>query len=584
MTTSLIDADSLLAIDVGATTTRAALFDVVEGRYRFLAIGTAPSTADAPFNDISEGVRMALDHLQSITGRTLVGPDELLIVPSSGDGSGVDTIAATLSAGTPLRIVAVGLLEDVSLESARNLATTTYARVVENISLNDRRRPEARIDAILRLRPDLILAAGGTQNGASQSVLKLLESVGLASYLMPDEGGPEVLFAGNQALVPEVKSSLSKFAPLHVAPNVRPALEVEELGASQIQLVDIYRRLRKRQIPGVEELDTWAGGGLMPTATAFGRIVRFLSKMYDSAKGVLGVDIGASATSVAAAFSGDLKVAVYPGLGLGKGITGLLEFCSLSEITRWLHLEISDDYVGEYIYNKALYPNSLPATVEELAIEQALARQALRLSVLKTMNGLPPKVLRYGPDLLPWFEPILASGGVLTHAPNHSQSLFTLLDGLQPTGVTTFVLDQNHLAPALGAAAAINPVLAVQVLESSTFLNLGTVISPVGRARPGTPVLRVKLTYEGGNETGLDIKQGTLELIPLPLGQAAKIHLQPLHRFDVGMGGPGRGGSLRVVGGVLGVVIDARGRPLRFSNDPVRRRELIRKWRWTLGC
>jgi hypothetical protein len=168
MTTSLIDADSLLAIDVGATTTRVALFDVVEGRYRFVATGTAPTTVDAPFNDISEGVRMALDHLQSITGRTLVGPDELLIVPTSGDGSGVDTISATLSVGTPLRIVAVGLLEDVSLESARNLATTTYARVVENISLNDRRKPEARIDAILRLRPDLILAAGGTQNGASQ--------------------------------------------------------------------------------------------------------------------------------------------------------------------------------------------------------------------------------------------------------------------------------------------------------------------------------------------------------------------------------------------------------------------------------
>jgi hypothetical protein len=584
MTTSLIDADSLLAIDVGAITTRAILFDVVDGRYRFLATGTAPSTIDAPFNDISEGVRMALDQLQSITGRTLVGPDELLIVPGKPDGSGVDTISATISVGAPLRVVAVGLLEDVSLESARNLATTTYARVVENISLNDRRRPEARIDAILRLRPDLILAAGGTQNGASQSVLKLLESVGLASYLMPDDQRPEVLFAGNQALVPEVKSSLSKFASLHVAPNIRPTLEIEELGASQVQLVDIFRRVRKRQIPGVEELDSWAGGGLMPTATAFGRIVRFLSKMYGSAKGVLGVDLGASAASVAAAFSGDLKVGVYPQLGLGKGITGLLELSSLSDITRWMHLEISDEYVQEYIYNKALYPNSLPVTEEELAIEQALARQALRLSVLKTMSGLPPKVLRYGAELLPWFEPIVASGSVLTRAPNHAHSLFTLLDGLQPTGVTTFVLDQNHLAPALGAAAAINPILAVQVLESSTFLNLGTVISPVGRARPGTPVLRVKMTYEGGNETSLDVKQGTLELLPLPLGQAARIHLQPLHRFDVGMGGAGRGGGLRVVGGVLGVVIDARGRPLRLSDDPVRRRELIRKWRWTLGC
>jgi hypothetical protein len=145
-------------------------------------------------------------------------------------------------------------------------------------------------------------------------------------------------------------------------------------------------------------------------------------------------------------------------------------------------------------------------------------------------------------------------------------------------------LDQNHLAPSLGAAAAVNPILAVQVLESSTFLNLGTVISPVGHARPGTPILKVKMTYEGGNETSLDVKQGALEIIPLPLGQPARIHMQPLHRYDVGMGGAGRGGGLRVVGGALGVVIDARGRPLYLADDPVRRRELIKKWRWTLSC
>ena len=49
MPTSLINADSLLAIDVGAVSTRAMLFDVVDGRYRFLPGGTAPSTAEAPF-------------------------------------------------------------------------------------------------------------------------------------------------------------------------------------------------------------------------------------------------------------------------------------------------------------------------------------------------------------------------------------------------------------------------------------------------------------------------------------------------------------------------------------------------------
>ena len=65
MATSLVSADSMLAIDVGAVNTRALLFDVVEGRYRFLAMGTAPSTAGAPFRHISEGIHLAIQQLQS---------------------------------------------------------------------------------------------------------------------------------------------------------------------------------------------------------------------------------------------------------------------------------------------------------------------------------------------------------------------------------------------------------------------------------------------------------------------------------------------------------------------------------------
>jgi len=136
----------------------------------------------------------------------------------------------------------------------------------------------------------------------------------------------------------------------------------------------------------------------------------------------------------------------------------------------------------------------------------------------------------------------------------------------------------------LGVIAAINPLLVVQVLESNTFLTLGTVISPVGEARPGAPVLRLRMAYAGGGETTLDVKQGTIELLQLPMGQSAEIHMQPLHRFDIGMGGPGRGGRLRVIGGALGVIVDARGRPLHLPSDPARRRELLSKWRWMMGC
>ena len=60
MPASLVQTESVLAIEVGAAVTRVVLFDVVEGQYRFVASGQAPSTAEAPFLDIGIGVREAI--------------------------------------------------------------------------------------------------------------------------------------------------------------------------------------------------------------------------------------------------------------------------------------------------------------------------------------------------------------------------------------------------------------------------------------------------------------------------------------------------------------------------------------------
>ncbi len=574
----------MLAVDVGTVTTRAMLFDVVDGRYRFLALGTAPSTAQAPYHDVAEGIRQAIDQLQAITGRTLIDEKEQLVLPSSGEGYGVDTFAATISAGPALKIAVVGLLEDISLESACRLAATTYAGVVERISLNDRNKPEARLQTILRLRPDMVLITGGTEGGASQSILRLLESVGLACYLMPESQRPEVIYAGNQALQDEVESSLGKIVDLHFAANVRPTLEHEQLEAAQTELAEAFCRVRGKTIPGVSMLDQWAGGGLLPTAYGFGRTVRFLSKAYGSNKGVMGVDLGASSTTIATAYDGKLDLAVHPNLGLGGPLPKILSEVQVEKIARWVPFEVSPETIRDYAYHKSLYPASIPATEEDQALEQAFARVILQQAVKRSQGRFAVRPgLEASSGLLPPFEPIVATGSVITRAPSLGSSLLTLLDGLQPTGVTTLVMDQNHIAPVLGAAAAVNPVLAVQVLDSNTFQYLGTVISPSGNARPGTPVLRVKMVYASGHETNIDVKQGSLEVIQLPLGQSAALHLQALHRMDVGMGGPGRSGRLKVQGGALGVVIDARGRPLRMAEDPARRQELMKKWLWTLG-
>lgn len=580
MPISLTDDHSLLAVDVGATTTRAALFDVVEGGYRFLAVGQAPSTAEAPFKDIGLGVRAAIENIQSITGRAFLDADRKLISPSRADGSGVDLFTATLSAGPSIRTVIVGLLADVSLESARRLAETAYGRVVESLSLADRRRPDEQIDAILRARPDLIVLAGGTDGGASRSVHMMLDTAGLACYLMPKEKRPAILFAGNNSLADDVKRLLESLTPaLHFSPNLRPSLDVEDLDPAMSELSQIVTGIRRGQLRGVDELEAWSNGHVFPTAYATGRMTRFLSRLTGASGGVLSVTLGASAASVAAGFNGDLCLRVYPQYGLGENLAALAQNTDPDELIRWLSLDIHQNSVRDAIYQRSLYPSTVPATPEERAISQALARHTLHLAVRAAQRDFPPAARS---DLLPAFEFIFASGAALTDGATPGQNLLLLLDALQPTGVTQAMLDRNNLLPLLGAAADLNQLLPVQALESGAFLNLGTTVSVVSAASHGAPVLRARLRYADRNEANIEVKRGALELLPLGAGETAKLTLQPLHRADVGFG-PGRGQTITVHGGALGLVIDARGRPLQLPSDAVRRRELFKKWLWTLG-
>jgi hypothetical protein len=583
MPASLVQTESILAIDIGAAVTRAVLFDVVEGVYRFVASGQAPSTVDAPFKDSGIGVREAILNLQNIIGSKLLSPDNGLISPAQPDGSGVDAVVATVSAGPVVKTVVVGLLSDVSLHSARRLAETTYSRVVETLDLSDHRKPEQQMDGIVRSRPDLVLLAGGTDGGASRSIQKMLEAVGLACYLMPMEKRPMILYAGNKNLAGDVQELLGGHAgKLQISPNIRPSLDVEDIAPASHELASLVVKLRERQIKGMDELNTWTAGNILPTAYAQGRMVRFLGKSYESARGLLSVNVGASATTVAAGFAGDLTLGVYPQFGLGESLTGLLQHTELDGIMRWLQLDISPNTLREYLFQKSFYPSSLPATRDEHAIMQAIARQVLYLAVRAARRDFPESARSNGFDLMPPLDLIIAGGGVISDGASLGQSLLLLLDAIQPVGIMPFLLDQHNLLPSMGVAATRNSYLPVQVIESGAFIGLGTIVSVSASASYGEQVLRAKLAYSDGTEVRADVKFGGLEILPLPSGQAAQLSLNPLRRADAGLG-PGRSGVVPVTGGALGVVIDARGRPLNLPDDPVRRRELIKKWYYTVG-
>src|SRR3970040_2453815 len=134
---------------------------------------------------------------------------------------------------------------------------------------------------LVAAQPDVILMVGGTDGGASASVLRMIETVGLAVSLLSTAQRPSLAFAGHRALGAAVSEYFQDRAPVTIVPNIRPSLDAEELEPAALKLSEISRQLRAGKVSGFEDLAGWSGGSMMLTADAFGRVVRYLSQVYD---------------------------------------------------------------------------------------------------------------------------------------------------------------------------------------------------------------------------------------------------------------------------------------------------------------
>jgi hypothetical protein len=394
---------------------------------------------------------------------------------------------------------------------------------------------------------------------------------------------PRLLYAGNSLLRDRVAKAVNGQVELRVADNVRPTLHDEDLSGSTEELDALYVHDKMGRLPGVEAVRRWSPVPLTPTARAFGRLMQYIWHLGDSSKGVLGVDVGGGNTTLAAVFGGQLSMTVRSDMGIAFSGEQVLEARGPDAIMRWLPEPVSAGQVRGLFANRKMRPISIPQVPQELWLEQALAREIIRGVVETARLGWKPGAAQAYEGLLPLCDTVVVSGGVLAHAPRPGQAALIVLDALEPVGVTTIVLDPHGLAPALGNVAAIKPLAAVEALDGGCLLNLATTVAPVGRARIGDAVLRVRVTNEDGRTLGAEVHYGDLEVLPIGPGREAIVELRPLRRFDVGLGGPGKGGKRRVRGGLAGLIIDARGRPLATEREPKARQARVREWLLDVG-
>ena len=566
---------SYLLVDCGTANTTAILIDVVEGRYRLIGQATEPSTALAPWNDAFSGIQQVINQLMEMTGRRLLTADGDLIHPADANSTGVDIFGLTFSAAPALKTVLVGLLEEVSLGSGRRALNTIYAEEIEQLSLTDNREEKEQIDALLAQLPDLVLVTGGTDGGADDRLVRLVETVGLAISMMDTNRKPEVVFAGNSAMREKVVSLLNDIASVEVAENVRPSLDAEQLNDAAALIEAIYINRNLRQLPNIDSALSWCDLDPQPTTSAVGYLMDYFARLQNGS--VLCVDIGAQSSSLIAATPTGRRQLVRTDLGMGRPLVRLLEETDLSEVMRFIPVGIEPVALRDFLLERSLRPHTIPATPDELALEQALVRYQLG-----QLRQAAERDWGWPADHMPVQSMLVARGLPLVGAAKPNQALLILLDALRPAGVFAVALDRYQVLPGLGLLAPRDPLTVVQVLAHNALDHLGWVVAPVGRAQPGQKVLNVRLKSERLGTLDVEVMSDTIEVLPLGYGEKAELQIEPLRRFNVGQG-PGRGRKVKISGGGIGVVIDARQRPLQLAEEADRRREQLRQWQWEIG-
>ncbi len=593
---------SILATDCGSTTTKAILIEKRGEEYRLIVRGEAPTTVEAPYEDVTRGVLNAVKEVEELVQKEAPGrkilEGEKIISPQNGDRAGVDVYVSTSSAGGGLQMMVSGVVMTMTAESAQRAALGAGAIVMGVIASNDGKLPHQRVELIRQLRPDMILLSGGVDGGTVSHVAELAELIAAADPRPRFGTGYElpVIYAGNVNARDVIGDTLSKKCALEIVDNLRPVLERENLGPARHKIHDLFMEHVMAHAPGYKKLMTWTHSPIMPTPGAVGLLIQKIAKKEEIQ--VIGVDIGGATTDVFSVFKDVFNRTVSANLGMSYSISNVLAESGVENIVRWAPFKVDEAELRNVIKNKMIRPTTIPHTLKELQIEQSVAREALRLafeqhkSMAVGLKGIQQErtisdafaqtatgaslVEMMGLDLL------VGSGGALSHAPKRNQSALMMIDGFLPEGITKLAVDSIFMMPQLGVLSTVHEESATDVFVKDCLIWLGTCVAPVGVAKADSRCLKMEMKRQSGETVEREVNFGEMALIPLPVGETASVVLEPTRNFDCGEG-KGKRVEGEVTGGVVGVIIDCRGRPLVLPGSETERAESHERWNEALG-
>ena len=450
-----------LLIDFGSTFTKLCAVDSDECEI----LGTSSDFTTVE-SDITEGYQKALSKLFEKIGNKIK----------------FEQVIACSSAAGGLKMAAIGLVKELTVEAAKRVCLGAGAKVdlVFSHHLN-----QSEIQQIIDGKIDIVLLAGGSDGGNSEAVIYNAEILGKSGIKIP------VVFAGNKSAQDQINEIFNKYHMNgHICDNVMPAINVLNITSAREKIREIFLK-QIIEAKGIKKIENEINRVILPTPLAVLDAARLLSEGYLDEEGlgeIVVVDIGGATTDLYSICSSSkrsdviiqgleepfAKRTVEGDLGMRYSAPGIVKSLSEREIN-FINKEKGVDIVNEvnrrYANVKLLPENNQDEFIDQFLAEmcayRAMHRHCGRITEVLTPMG---KVFnQVGKDLSD-VSYVIGTGGVVIKSKHQYEILKQTTNILHnPSELRPndpeFLVDHDYIMAAMGLLSKINQMVALKIMK-----------------------------------------------------------------------------------------------------------------------
>ena len=456
-----------LTVDFGSTYTKVCAVDVNNKK----VIGTSKAFTTIE-TDVREGFDAALKELEAQTGKLEYA--EKLACSSAGGG---------------LKMIAVGLVPELTAKAARMAASSAGAKVTDTFSYELSLREQ---EEIHKSNPDILLLCGGTDGGNKEVIIHN------AKKIAEIERDFSIIYAGNKSAADEAEKILQKAGKnVIICKNVMPVFNVLDIAPAKnaIRALFIERIIEAK---GLSKIQKEMSREIIPTPLAVFEGAELFSKGYSlgcsAAEGIgdlMAVDVGGATTDVYTMCDGKpsmtdaiikglpepfAKRSVEGDLGLRYNIDSLADCASYEKTASGLNT--SENTVKEWVTLCKKNPEvvSEPGSLNR-KIDEYFTRHAVSIAVERhcgtfenVYTPLGEAVIISGKDLTN-IPVVIGIGGPVINAEEPVKILSgavydpARLEYLKPAK-PKFFLDKKYIFASMGLVAKVDPALALNIMKN----------------------------------------------------------------------------------------------------------------------